>query len=293
MSFWLKLYTSIPSCVYFAGLEAPWKTPSKEHWKSAWNVYFGNFRLKIWNFRFSFSKINRFQFWAFWFEFVELPTCMINLGKIGPFSFIYPLTFADSDPSLQFCMVYHWTPYFFPNFTDFCLSIKRDAMRFTNQFTKWIDVPLFQLRWNRSSCFTTMNVQGVRRNLKNVVKNYSDAQVKVREATSNDPWGPSSTLMSEVADLTYNVVAFSEIMQLVWKRLNDHGKNWRHVYKALVLLEYLIKTGSERVSIILWNFAYVVDYRIVHFVSIISGSATVQGKYICNSDAKGFSTRRG
>ncbi|KAA0203162.1 hypothetical protein HAZT_HAZT004382, partial [Hyalella azteca] len=54
--------------------------------------------------------------------------------------------------------------------------------------------------------------------------------------------------MSEIADLTYNVVAFSEIMQMVWKRLNDHGKNWRHVYKALVLLEYLIKTGSEKVA---------------------------------------------
>lgn len=91
-------------------------------------------------------------------------------------------------------------------------------------------------------------MQGVRRNVKNVVKNYSEAQVKVREATSNDPWGPSSTLMSEIADLTYNVVAFSEIMQMIWKRLNDHGKNWRHVYKALVLLEYLIKTGSEKVA---------------------------------------------
>ena len=88
----------------------------------------------------------------------------------------------------------------------------------------------------------------IRRTIKNVVKNYSDAQVKVREATSNDPWGPSSTLMSEIADLTYNVVAFTEIMQMVWKRLNDHGKNWRHVYKAMVLLDYIIKTGSEKVA---------------------------------------------
>ncbi len=55
-------------------------------------------------------------------------------------------------------------------------------------------------------------------------------------------------MMSEIADLTYNVVAFSEIMQMIWKRLNDNGKNWRHVYKALVLLEYLIKTGSEKVA---------------------------------------------
>lgn len=70
----------------------------------------------------------------------------------------------------------------------------------------------------------------------------------MREATSNDPWGPSATIMAEIADLTYNVVAFSEIMQMIWKRLNDHGKNWRHVYKALILLEYLIKTGTEKVA---------------------------------------------
>ena len=93
-----------------------------------------------------------------------------------------------------------------------------------------------------------VNISGIRRNIKNVAHNYTDAQVKVREATSNDPWGPSSTMMSEIADLTYNVVAFTEIMQMIWKRLNDHGKNWRHVYKALVLLEYLIKTGSEKVA---------------------------------------------
>lgn len=95
---------------------------------------------------------------------------------------------------------------------------------------------------------TQMNVAGIRRNIKNIAHNYSDAQVKVREATSNDPWGPSSTIMAEIADLTYNVVAFSEIMQMIWKRTNDHGKNWRHVYKALLLLEYLIKTGTEKVA---------------------------------------------
>uniref|UniRef100_H2ZDS9 ENTH domain-containing protein n=1 Tax=Ciona savignyi TaxID=51511 RepID=H2ZDS9_CIOSA len=88
----------------------------------------------------------------------------------------------------------------------------------------------------------------VRRNVLNVVRNYSDAEIKVREATSNDPWGPSSSLMSEISDMTYNVVAFSEIMTMIWKRVNDHGKNWRHVYKSLVLLDYLIKTGSERVA---------------------------------------------
>lgn len=29
-------------------------------------------------------------------------------------------------------------------------------------------------------------------------------QLKVREATSNDPWGPSGAQMNEVAQMTYN-----------------------------------------------------------------------------------------
>ncbi|XP_006791407.1 epsin-3 isoform X4 [Neolamprologus brichardi] len=93
-----------------------------------------------------------------------------------------------------------------------------------------------------------MQTSSIRRQMKNMVNNYTEAEIKVREATSNDPWGPSSSLMAEIADLTFNVVAFAEVMGMVWKRLNDHGKNWRHVYKALTLLDYLIKTGSERVA---------------------------------------------
>ena len=88
----------------------------------------------------------------------------------------------------------------------------------------------------------------LRRQVKNVVRNFSDIEVKVRESTSNDPWGPSSSLTSEIADATYNVQAFSEIMVMLWKRINDHGKNWRHVYKSLVVLDYIVKTGSERVA---------------------------------------------
>ncbi|KAM9749633.1 epsin-3 isoform 1-T2 [Dama dama] len=93
-----------------------------------------------------------------------------------------------------------------------------------------------------------MMTSALRRQVKNIVHNYSEAEIKVREATSNDPWGPPSSLMSEIADLTFNTVAFAEVMGMLWRRLNDSGKNWRHVYKALTLLDYLLKTGSERVA---------------------------------------------
>ncbi|XP_062990630.1 ENTH domain-containing protein 1 [Elgaria multicarinata webbii] len=87
----------------------------------------------------------------------------------------------------------------------------------------------------------------LRRHVKNFVKNYSEAEIKVREATSNDPWGPSSSLMLEISDLTYNTISLSEIMNMIWQRMNDHGKNWRHVYKSLTLLDYLLKNGSKKV----------------------------------------------
>lgn len=93
-----------------------------------------------------------------------------------------------------------------------------------------------------------MTTSSLRRSVKNIVNNYTDAEIKVREATSNDPWGPPTSLMAEIADMTFNVVALTEVMGMIWKRLNDHGKNWRHVYKALTLTDYLIKTGSERVA---------------------------------------------
>ncbi|EOO01793.1 putative enth domain-containing protein [Phaeoacremonium minimum UCRPA7] len=88
----------------------------------------------------------------------------------------------------------------------------------------------------------------VMRSVKNVTKGYSSVQVKVREATSNDPWGPTGTQMSEIAQLTYNSsTEFYEIMDMLDKRLNDKGKNWRHVLKALKVLDYCLHEGSELV----------------------------------------------
>ncbi|KAL2258362.1 hypothetical protein VTK26DRAFT_8345 [Humicola hyalothermophila] len=86
------------------------------------------------------------------------------------------------------------------------------------------------------------------RSVKNVTKGYSSVQIKVREATSNDPWGPTGTQMSEIAQLTYNSsTEFYEIMDMLDKRLNDKGKNWRHVLKALKVMDYCLHEGSELV----------------------------------------------
>lgn len=36
------------------------------------------------------------------------------------------------------------------------------------------------------------------------VMNFTEMEAKVREATNNEPWGASSTLMQEIANGTYN-----------------------------------------------------------------------------------------
>ncbi|RUS75093.1 hypothetical protein EGW08_017147, partial [Elysia chlorotica] len=82
----------------------------------------------------------------------------------------------------------------------------------------------------------------------NVVMNYSEVETKVREATNEDAWGPHGTLMKEIAQYTFTYEHFPEVMGMLWKRmLHENKKNWRRVYKSLILLTYLIKNGSERV----------------------------------------------
>ncbi|KAB0393086.1 hypothetical protein E2I00_013968, partial [Balaenoptera physalus] len=89
----------------------------------------------------------------------------------------------------------------------------------------------------------TMSTSSLRRQMKNIVHNYSEAEIKVREATSNDPWGPSSSLMSEIADLTYNqckenmyAVQTLKDFQYVDRDGKDQGVNVREKAKQLVAL---------------------------------------------------------
>ncbi|PCH34631.1 ENTH-domain-containing protein [Wolfiporia cocos MD-104 SS10] len=100
--------------------------------------------------------------------------------------------------------------------------------------------------------------KGVMRVAKNYTKGYSDVQAKVRDATSNDPWGPSGTQMNELAQLSYNQNDFIEIMEMLDKRLNDKGKNWRHVFKSLTVLDYLLHAGSENVVLYFRDNIYVI-----------------------------------
>ncbi|KAG2066697.1 ENTH-domain-containing protein [Suillus decipiens] len=98
------------------------------------------------------------------------------------------------------------------------------------------------------SNLTVYDLKNMYNQAKNVVLNISEMESKVREATNDEPWGASSTLMQEIAQGTFNFQNFNEIMPCIYARfMEKEARQWRQIYKALQLLEYLIKHGSERV----------------------------------------------
>eukprot|EP00096_Caligus_rogercresseyi_P011492 TRINITY_DN452_c0_g1_i1.p1 TRINITY_DN452_c0_g1~~TRINITY_DN452_c0_g1_i1.p1 ORF type:complete len:536 (-),score=187.55 TRINITY_DN452_c0_g1_i1:354-1961(-) len=82
----------------------------------------------------------------------------------------------------------------------------------------------------------------------NLVMNYTETEAKIRDATNDDPWGTSGNTMQEIAGLTFSYEHFPEAMGMLWKRmLHDNKTSWRRTYKSLLLLDYMLKNGSERV----------------------------------------------
>ncbi|GER45693.1 ENTH/VHS family protein [Striga asiatica] len=99
-------------------------------------------------------------------------------------------------------------------------------------------------------------VRDLKREVNKKVLKVPSIEQKVLDATSNEPWGPHGSLLADIANASRNYHEYQMIMSVIWKRTNDTGKNWRHVYKAspalplleaLTVLEYLVAHGSERV----------------------------------------------
>lgn len=88
---------------------------------------------------------------------------------------------------------------------------------------------------------------GIVRQIKNVTGGYSSSQKLVRDITANDDSIPNRSDMREVAELTHEDHELIMIMDILDKRLNDKGKYWRHINKALMLLDYLVRNGSDGV----------------------------------------------
>ncbi|TIA82762.1 hypothetical protein E3P98_01151 [Wallemia ichthyophaga] len=92
---------------------------------------------------------------------------------------------------------------------------------------------------------TPYDVKSYIEKAKNIAMNVPEMEAKVNEATNDDP---CSTLMQQIAQGTFNFQEFNEILPTIYRKFMEmEARQWRQIYKALQLLEYLVKHGSERV----------------------------------------------
>ncbi|KAK4691897.1 hypothetical protein P7C70_g9244, partial [Phenoliferia sp. Uapishka_3] len=127
-----------------------------------------------------------------------------------------------------------------------------------------LSIHLIGLTQPRSQELTMYDVTSAVNKAKAMVLNQSEIETKVREATNDDKFPPScKRLLNRQSSLpfilsnhppnlpilrTFNFQLFNEIMPIIYQRFTEkEAREWRQIYKALVLLEYLVKNGSERV----------------------------------------------
>jgi hypothetical protein len=70
---------------------------------------------------------------------------------------------------------------------------------------------------------------------------------KVFDATNTDPWGPHGAVLGEIARATTAADERAQVMSVLWRRVGEEQpEQWRVVYKALTVMEYLVANGSEQ-----------------------------------------------
>ncbi|CAL0323707.1 unnamed protein product [Lupinus luteus] len=89
-------------------------------------------------------------------------------------------------------------------------------------------------------------VREIKREVNLKVLKVPEIEQKVLDATDNEPWGPHGSALAEIAQATKKFTECQMVMNVLWTRLSETGKDWRYVYKALAVMEYLISHGSER-----------------------------------------------
>ncbi|KAH9621672.1 hypothetical protein KSS87_011657, partial [Heliosperma pusillum] len=89
-------------------------------------------------------------------------------------------------------------------------------------------------------------LRDIKRGVNKKVLKVPSVEQNVLDATSNEPWGPHGSLLSDIAQATRNYHEYQMIMGILWKRINDTGKNWRHVYKTLSDFQYIDSSGRDQ-----------------------------------------------
>ena len=89
--------------------------------------------------------------------------------------------------------------------------------------------------------------KGAYKTAKYQMEGLSEIEIKTRECTNSDPWGAHGKDLAVLARATNHREDMYLIMKMLWQRLEEREEKWRHCYKALNVIEYLIAHGHESV----------------------------------------------
>eukprot|EP00931_Biecheleriopsis_adriatica_P000424 TRINITY_DN10044_c0_g1_i1.p1 TRINITY_DN10044_c0_g1~~TRINITY_DN10044_c0_g1_i1.p1 ORF type:complete len:476 (-),score=108.20 TRINITY_DN10044_c0_g1_i1:5-1432(-) len=88
----------------------------------------------------------------------------------------------------------------------------------------------------------------IKRQAKAVAELETPFEKCLRQATSNKKWGCPNSVLHE---LTIDAETFKyrqKILARAWAKLGGNQEKWRRILKTLILLEYLLKNGSETIA---------------------------------------------
>ncbi|CBK21070.2 uncharacterized protein [Blastocystis hominis] len=82
---------------------------------------------------------------------------------------------------------------------------------------------------------------------KGLVAKKTELEKTLDQALSNENWGASGTMLNDLAQASYNDADYRVISEAIWKTLAVQPKYWKQIFKALNLIDHLIRNGSPRI----------------------------------------------
>ena len=83
--------------------------------------------------------------------------------------------------------------------------------------------------------------------LKDKVLRKTELEIMLEEATNTDNWNVPNSKLQQIAEHSHDWNEYNVIMKHLWEILNLKPKENVQIFKALVLMEFLIKNGATRI----------------------------------------------
>lgn len=90
-------------------------------------------------------------------------------------------------------------------------------------------------------------MMGLVHEFKNFSGGFTPVQQLVRDATADSTDITKGCQMRQIANITFDSSQVKSIMDIIYQRINDQGRRWRHSEKSLELLRFLLCYGSSDV----------------------------------------------